>query len=437
MEQLQKVQEPAREIPVSERYDVIVCGAGPAGVAAAIAAARQGARTCLIEMHGCLGGVWTAGNLSYILDAYGKGGFLSELVAEIKKRGAGYGPELVGTRRVGAVADVEELKLILEQMCADAGVHVRLYTRIAGAVRDGRGRLAAVLTESKSGREAWAADVFVDATGDGDLGALAGCGFDLGEPGTGRLQPMSLIMVVAGVDPAEAQPFCRNETQSRINLYEEILRSGKEPTYMQPALFHVRDDLYLLMANHEYEVSGMNAADLTCATMAARRDIYEVVDGLRSLGGIWTNLRIVSTGAQIGVREGRRIHGRYTVTLEDMLNGAEHEDAVCRATFGVDVHSLNAQESKGFSYQGKYKVIPYDIPLRALIAKDVDGLLLAGRCISGDFFAHSSYRVTGNAVAMGEGAGVLAGAAARLGLAPHEVPWPEVSRRLGGAGARP
>ena len=123
---------------------------------------------------------------------------------------------------------------------------------------------------------------------------------------------------------------------------------------------------------------------------------------------------------QIGVRDGRRIAGRYTVSKEDLIKGAHYEDGVARATFVVDVHATTAEHNKKSGIHGSdIKVKPYDIPLRALIAKDVDGLMMAGRCISGDFIAHSSYRVTGNAVAMGEAAGAVAATAALSAPSPR------------------
>jgi hypothetical protein len=135
-------------------------------------------------------------------------------------------------------------------------------------------------------------------------------------------------------------------------------------------------------------------------------------------------MQVVATAEQIGVRDGRRLAGRYTVVKNDVAGGARHEDAVVRATFSVDVHALTKDKS-AYSSMG-VKVKPYDIPLRALIARDVDGLMMAGRCISGDFIAHASYRVTGNAVAMGEAAGATAAVAAKNKSAPHDVPWSEV-----------
>jgi hypothetical protein len=319
------------------------------------------------------------------------------------------------------------------------------------------------ITESKSGRRAWAADVFVDTTGDGDLAAQAGCGFDVGHPETGECQPMSLIAVLTGLRLDEVHQYTTH-ANGKHQLLQEMERAGVSPSYGAPTLIcirdsctrrgstdegsgwvcnpagepgggsegragqpEVRDGLFLLMANHEYGVSATDAGQITRATLRARAEVHRMVAGLRSLGGVWADLVLVGTGAQIGVREGRRIHGRYTVTTEDLLSGARHEDAVCRVTFPVDVHSTNPAHGKsGDAVNRTLRSQPYDIPLRALIARDVDGLLLAGRCISGDFIAHSSYRVTGNAVTMGQAAGTLAALAARTGRRPHEVPWPAV-----------
>ena len=140
---------------------------------------------------------------------------------------------------------------------------------------------------------------------------------------------------------------------------------------------------------------------------------------------MWDGLQVVATAEQIGVRDGRRIHGRYVVTKEDLNLAARHPDAVARVSFGVDIHAKSKADNDKLTIErgGVQKFTPYDIPLRALIAKDVDGLMMAGRCISGDFVAHASYRVTGNAVAMGEAAGVAAALASLHKQQPHEVVW--------------
>lgn len=421
--------EPARNVPVVEEMDVVVCGGGPAGVAAAIAAARTGANTRLIEMHGCLGGIWTAGLLGWILDSAGKKGLLAEILARLEKRGARQPP-----RFTGVAVDVEQMKLLLEEMCLEAGVRVRLHTRVAAAWQNGGRTLGVVVTESKSGREAWAAKVFIDATGDGDVAALAGCGFEFGRNNSGETQPMSLIALLAGVRYQDIKPFAHTEEAGKFRddsnrLLAALKPLGIEPSYGAPILMRIYDDLFAMMANHEYGVSALSAQQITDATMRARAEVNRIVSGLRSLGGPWTGLRLVATAEQIGVREGRRIRGLYEVNTEDLINGARHDDAVCRVAFPVDVHSTRADGGKTYSNE-KVRARPYDIPLRALIARDVDGLMMAGRCISGDFIAHSSYRVTGNAVAMGQAAGVTAALAARSGRRPQDVPFEQVKKAL-------
>lgn len=165
---------------------------------------------------------------------------------------------------------------------------------------------------------------------------------------------------------------------------------------------------------------------MTKATLQARAEIHTIINGLQSLGGRWKNIRLIATAEHIGVREGRRIHGMYTVNTDDLIKGVRHDDAVCRVTFGVDVHSVSRSEDNiDVGYNRGIKVKPYDIPLRALIAKDVGGLMMAGRCISGDFIAHSSYRVTGNAVTMGQAVGRVGAVAVAKKKLPQSVTWNE------------
>jgi hypothetical protein len=423
---LNTLREDSKTLPVVDDVDVLVCGGGPAGVAAAVAAARAGARTRLIEMHGALGGIWTIGSMAYVCGMHeSKDGILREVQDALKERGA------LGSS--GLVFDVEPTKLLLEEMCLRSGVNVRLHTRVAAAQRDESNRLRAVVTESKSGREAWKARVFIDCTGDGDLGAHAGCGFDVGRPGSGETQPMSFIAVVSGVHLNQIRPYThlRNlQSGEEAAIHKRRLRelledTGASPSYSRPTLFHVRDDLFILMSNHEYGRSAASADDLTEATLRGRAEVHAQVRALRGLGGAWKDMCIVATSAQIGVREGRRLHGRYTITAEDLAEGARHPDAVSRCHFCVDVHATDPKRGRGLGNEG-LTAKPYDIPLRALIAGDVDGLMMAGRCISGDFLAHASYRVTAEAVPMGEAAGKTAAVAARSNRLPHEVSWDEV-----------
>ncbi|TVR53219.1 MAG: FAD-dependent oxidoreductase [Spirochaetaceae bacterium] len=426
----QTVLETAKKTPIVESADVVVCGGGPAGTAAAISAARSGARVRLLENHGCLGGIWTSGQLSWMIDSYAKTGIMKEIVGTLISRGAA-----AYARNNSVMCDTEELKLLLDELVIEAGVKVQLHTRVVAAVTDESGRVRYVVTESKSGRQAWSADVFVDATGDGDLSAFAGSGYDIGDPETGEVQPMSMIALLGGLDPDEAVLFNNRLEYSdgtpkpKQRLRAEIERAGLDPSYTMPALFHMRDDLFIMMANHEYGVSALDAQAISDATFRARGEVHRIVSGLRSLGGVWRNIRVVATAEQIGVREARRVRGLYTVSRDDLIAGTRHDDAVCRVTFGFDVHSPDPGQSRD-GRRSKIPAKPYDIPLRSLIVRDVKALLVAGRCISGDFWAHSSYRVTGDAVELGQAAGVAAAVAARERTSTHDLSWAAVKPEL-------
>lgn len=424
-------REAARDLPLREATDVIVCGGGPAGIAAAIAAGRAGAKVRLLEVNGCLGGIWTAGLLCWILDWGNKPGLMAEILKRLEADGMrAKSPEGKPTNGY----DPEAMKLLLEELCAEAGVTIHLHTRVCAANVDAAKRLTHVITESKSGREVYGAKVFVDCTGDGDLGALAGNGSDFGHPETGLGQPMSLMALLSGIEPDAIGEFYRTDDSKDWSGPKDRLRAvmekaGNSPSYAKPTLFHLRDDLFALMANHEYGYNGTKAEDITRATLAARSELNKIARGLRSLGGPWGEVKLVATAEQIGVREGRRLRGRATVTADDLREGRTHDDAVCRVTFPIDIHSLDPKKEKGIEKAG-FRAKPYDIPLRALIAQDVDALLMAGRCISGDFIAHASYRVTGNSVPMGEAAGTTAALAAQRGKLPHEIPWRDARELL-------
>lgn len=416
MKPMSKLVEAAREIPIQDNYDVVVCGGGPAGIAAAIAAGRTGARTCLIELQGCLGGIWTAGVLCYILDSQNKDGLLVEIRERLRARGA------IGEKL--DLYDAEAMKLLLEELCAEAGVHIRLYTRVVSAdVVDGR--IDHVILEAKEGRFAIAGKTFVDTTGDGDLAALAGCGFDVGRETDGLVQPMTLMALVANVPPgvrSATDPRWFSATCIRKEEFlERLTAAGHTCSYTKPSLFALPNGLCAMMVNHEYERSGLSSRDLTAATISARRDVNSAIIAMRKFGPEWADVQLVATAQAIGVREGRRIHGLYTVNVHDIIAGVRHPDGITRVTFPIDVHSVRKSEGGGYSSGNVAKQEPYDIPLRALIAKNVTNLFMAGRCISGDFLSHASYRVTGNSVTTGEAAGRSAAEVAAAGGTAHDL----------------
>lgn len=407
---------------VSGHCDVFVCGGGPAGIAAAVSAAREGARVVLVEAHGCLGGVWTSGCLSWLIDHKNKSGIMAELKNRLDAVG-GLARDPEG--RSTSAYDCESMKRVLDEIVSESGVTVFLHSHVVAAHVDTSNRLSHAIVESKSGREAWIAKIFVDASGDGDLAARAGCTFTIGHPETGETQPMSLMALITGIDPVSVRKFYGVRDADQQETAKHLLRArleanGHSPSYASPTLFHIRDGLFAMMATHQYGCSALDASEVTRATIDARAEIHAIIAALRRSGGEWANVRLVATAAQIGVREARRIRGHYTVTLDDIQAGRQHHDSICDVTFCVDIHSTNPARGKGY-HNGGIRVRPYQIPLRAAIAADIDGLMLAGRCISGDFFAHASYRVTGNAVQIGESVGKAAALASVQGILPQEL----------------
>ncbi|MFA6545797.1 MAG: FAD-dependent oxidoreductase, partial [Limisphaerales bacterium] len=226
--------EAAHSLPLNSDAEVIVCGAGPAGVAAAITAARAGARVRLFEVHGALGGVWTSSLLGYLLD-FNKPGFNQELVRRLRERDA-----INGEGKDGLSYQPEEMKVLLDELCTAAGVKVQLHTRVASAHREGR-NLTTLITESKSGRQAWRAPVFIDTTGDGDLGALAGCEFEIGEARSCPCQPLSMCALLTVKDAAALVKVIhgtgsktKGHYQSKMEFLAEIRRAGLDPSYGHP-----------------------------------------------------------------------------------------------------------------------------------------------------------------------------------------------------------
>ncbi len=416
---------------VKKNYDVIVCGGGPAGFAAAVSAARRGAKTLLIERSGCLGGIWTSGLLCWVLDIENKcsEGILKEMFDELTACGAG---NLFNTGRgMKFSCDVEAMKHYLEQKCTQCGVDLLYHTSLCGAETE-NGEIKYILTASKSGVERFSARVYIDATGDGDLGALCGCSFKVGTE-EGKTQPMSLIALVGGLNPDEIREFNNGLTIEGVNpkkrLLEEMLRAGITPSYTEPTLMQLSDYVFALMSNHEYSVSADDAEAITRATVHARHELNETVKALRALGGVWKNIHLISTAENIGVRDGRRIDGLYYLTADDLFEGRCFEDAICKVGNKIDVHSTDADDNGGVVQMNRLSE-PYEIPMRSLIARDNSSLLMAGRCISGDFYAHSTFRLTGNAVTTGCASGVLAAAAVKSNKPPKAVSYAEFKAQL-------
>jgi FAD dependent oxidoreductase len=414
------LREPAREIEIADEVDVLVVGGGPAGVGAAIAAARAGASTLLVERYGCLGGIWTAGLLNPYFDARDKGGIATEIIERLRSHEVTAVEDWDGVPYVTAnVFDYEAMKYVLDTMAQEAGVRLLLYTTAVGAIVED-GAIRGVVFENKSGRSAVLARVVVDSSGDGDVAYHAGCEFELGRESDGLMQPMTLQFTVRGATFEQSLDNPLYEVLLKYNSPDELAavpytHPWLVPTAGEPGAASV-------MWTHLHGVDGTNTKDLTRAVIETRRQTQDAMRLLRNAKDEIGDLHLTGTAMQVGVRETRRITGEYHLELEDLKAGRTFDDGICRVRFGVDIHEPDGKSGGGFVVQ------PYEIPFRCLVPLSVDNLLVAGRCISGSHEAHASYRVTGNCVAMGEAAGIGSVEALRKGVTPRELDGSEVRR---------
>lgn len=415
------VVEAPRHTPVAADVDVLVVGGGPTGIGAALAAAREGARTLLIERHGMLGGVWTAGLLNPFFDFEKKGWLVAELIERLKKANAWLRWKFSWT------FDTEAMKLLLETMLSEAGAAAWYYSFVADTIVE-RGRVRGVIVESKSGREAVLAKVAVDCSGDGDVAARAGVPFRLGRVPDSACQPLTLMFEIDGLGD-----WVQTKAEDLYDRMEEAIRLNKLPVQMPvgrvnfaPWIINVpRPGAAVVQATHVYQINPLDTRQLTRATIEARKQAHDLVQAMKrvpNLGGV----RLVQTAPAIGVREARHLAGRYALGLEDLRAGRRFDDAVTFGAFGVDIHDVKPGEKSAHGA----KIRPYEIPYRCMVPESLGGLLFAGRCISGTHEAHASYRVTGTCMAMGQAAGLAAAMAVRQGKSPEEIDGPSLRRAL-------
>ena len=403
--------ERAKRLPIAGEADVIVAGGGPAGMAAAVAASRCGCSVIVLESSSMPGGIMTSGLMSNVIDAAGKGGFLKEMLDYLAAMGAGgdydsYEPEVV--------------KHFYDLAAMQNRIRMRYNTQVVSAIKES-GILSAVVTESPSGREAFVADVYVDCTGNGTLSYHAGCDYECGSPENGSPQAASLCAVCCGVSSHRIADFCRQADDiGKLTLLRHLERLGCSPSYRMPTLFRLKDSEYLLMSNHEYDIRPDDADAISAALTHARLEIFGQIEALKRNIPEFSGLSLVATASALGLREGRRIRSRYWLTVDDLREGRSHDDAICRVNVAVDIHRSARDQPSGYD-NGGIASRPYDIPLRSLQPLQCSNLLLGGRCIGGDFFAHSTYRVLGNAIPTGEAAGRAAAAAVKLKKAASQI----------------
>ncbi len=419
-----------QSIPVSLRAQVAIIGGGPAGLCAAVAAAEEGADTLLIERYGFLGGMATAGLVNPFMPYYTGGeqiiqGLFQRIIDRLEDAGGWSHRQDEWARDA---FDPEIMKLVCPQMCEAAGVRLRLHTMLATATAE-NGTVSKGVLVSKSGFEAVQADVFIDATGDGDLAAWAGADYEQGRPEDGLCQPMTLMFRMAGVDEEQLPP------RAQINsLYNEAKARGAIDNPRENVLFFYttrRGEIHF-NTTRVVKLQGTNAADLTGAELQARRQMGQMVAFLKERITGFEQAYLAATAVQIGVRESRRIMGEYVLTEKDVLEARKFADGIARGCYPVDIHN---PAGTGTVIKELAPGESYDIPYRCLCPRGFDNLLVAGRPISADHIAHSSLRVMPIAAAVGEAAGVAAAIAASQHTAVSAIDTQQLRQRLAQRGA--
>jgi hypothetical protein len=408
---------PSTAIPVHSEVDVLVAGGGPAGFAAAVSAARAGARTLLVERFGVLGGMWTAALVNPYFDVTGKGGLNDELRGRLLERKA-WG----GLRNI--TYDPAEMTLQLDDLVTESGAQVLLYALATRPLVENN-QVKGAVVETKSGPLAILAKVTIDCTGDADLAARAGAPFQQGRPADGLMQPMTMMFRISGLraDYPEHHTTLWYRALREIVGEENLL---KGVPFKNPALVRLpQPGEAMIQWTHVRGVSGIDADELTRATLEGRQQVKRAMEFLRQAKHELGDIRLVALPVAIGVRETRRITGGYTLSLEDLKAGRRFDDGICLVRFPIDIH-----EPGDTSQTVGYIMKPYHIPFRCLVPQNVENLLVAGRPISGTYEAHASYRVTGNCVAMGEAAGLAAALAVQRKVTPRQVPGKEVADML-------
>jgi hypothetical protein len=410
-----------RSFTVSARdlgeFDVVVAGGGVAGVAAAVTAARRGSRVLLVEGCGCLGGALTAGLvLNMSLDREGKGGLVDEFFRFMDARGfscprRGALTDGSGKLIPGGVVSPDGAKVCFDRFCRDAGVTVLFHSHATGVRMEGR-KIAELLIGTECGAAVARAKLYVDATGNGNLSLAAGCRGECGHPDDGHPQPATMGFMMSGLGFAES-------TVKKTEYGEALASTGLKLDNRRPCALRLPDlHNFLIWANYEYDVDTRDIVSLSRAALRARLEALEIAEAHRRLPA-HRESRLGTIAEHLGIREGYRIAGLYRLTLDDLLRGARFDDGICPVNFVVDVHKTAAAGDPDTAK--RYRVLPYQIPYRALVPADADNLLLCGRLLSGDFFAHASYRVICNMMTVGEAVGFAADAVAAEGIAPARL----------------
>lgn len=422
-------------------YDVVIIGGGPAGTVAAIASARCGAKTLLVEQNGYLGGMLTMAGTGPQMTFHAGStqvvqGIAEEIVARLVKEGfsPGHMEDFVGYASSVTPFDAEGMKLILETMVKEAGADLLYHTVYTGCEWEDR-KIRKVRLYGKQGFFDVSASVFIDASADADLATHAGIGSVYGREEDHLAQPMTMNIKVSNVNRDKMIEYIKNNSGDMLETIpferlQLIPRSGMQGAYSiirmakEKGEFPIDRDMvlcfetnnpgeYILNMSRIIKKSALDSFDLTEAEIEGRKQAHAIVAFMRNYIPGFEHAVIVTTGPHIGIRESRKINGAYRLTASDLLENKMFEDAIAMGGYPIDIHSPDGGTMEHhYLKKGSW----YSIPYRCLYTNELDNLLVAGRCISATHEACAAVRVTPILMAISEGAGTAAAIAAKQGI---------------------
>ena len=436
-------------IPTLLNADVCVCGGGPAGVAAAVTAARNGLKVVLIESGTVLGGLQTQG-LVYPAMPTRITNSDTPYITDLNKRFAVHGfdvnfSEEPVNKNGGTAREYppELLAFIYDELCADYKVEVLYNTTLIGA-KTAEGKISEVIIHTIEGLRAINAKIFIDATGDAILSRFAGVPVEKGSEHTGRNQKMSFRFEMGGVEEMKVYKFfvkklkdgwCESKppefefakTTHTEQFYFEGIRRGEvtkdDVAYIQA--FTILGKPGTMSMNcpevSPYLYSSTNTLDRSRAIRECRIMTRRLANFFRKNIPGFKNAYISREASMLGVRESWRIKGKYYMTSEDYFNGQKFSDAICRTAYPIDIHDEVLNLSKHLA-EGEF----YEIPFRALVTNEIENLAVVGRCASGSFAAQASFRIQPTCMSMGEAAGIVAAYGLKNNIAVNAIEWDKI-----------
>jgi len=426
-------------LQLERRFDVLVVGGGNAGCAAAVAAARHGARTMLVERYGFLGGTATAAMVGPWMTFHSGskrivGGIAQEIVERLERKGASPGHVADSSDYVDTITpfDPEIHKALLFEMMRESGVQLLLHAYFLRTIAAGDEVEGAVFATIGGERE-YRASVTIDATADALVAASAGAATQVGDE-RGRVQPASLMFRLSHVDLEKTASYVRmhpDQMRTSLKAHERAARSltavaglydlwneactkGEVSVPREVVSFFATpyEDEVTVNMTRVTGIDPLDPDDVTRAEVEARLQVMQLLEFFRARVPGFERCRLAATGAQIGIRESRRIAGEYTLTRDDVLQGRSFPDAVAQSAYPIDIHN---PDGSGTTTHRLQHGAAYQIPYRCLVPERVDRLLVAGRCISTTHEALASTRLTPTVMTLGQAAGTAAALAAAEG----------------------